>query len=129
VDLTVTRNILGVRFWLASGANSGRYLGYLGTMGADFMDYIIADSFLFRPEYKKYYSEKVAYLPSYQANDRQCAVAETRHERSVGCRKKALCSVLQSDVQNFTDVFDVWMRLLKAVKKSIFWCMLPTPMR
>src|ERR1039457_5701974 len=46
------------------------YLGYPGTMGANYIDYIIADQTVISDEYKKFYSEKIAVLPnSYQAND------------------------------------------------------------
>jgi len=98
------------------------YLGYLGTMGADFMDYIIADSFLIPPEYKNYYSEKVAYLPSYQANDRRFAVAETPTRTACGLPEEGVvfCCFNQT-YKILPDVFDVWMRLLKAVPDSVFW--------
>ena len=39
------------------------YLGYPGTMAADFIDYIIADQTLIPVEYQEHYSEKVVYLP------------------------------------------------------------------
>jgi len=104
------------------------YLGYLGTMGADFMDYIIADSFLIPPEYKKYYSEKVAYLPSYQANDRRCAVAETPTRKGCGLPEEGVvfCCFNQT-YKILPDVFDVWMRLLKAVQNSVFWVYASNP--
>lgn len=104
------------------------YLGYLGTMGADFMDYIIADSFLIPPEYKTYYSEKVAYLPSYQANDRQCAIAETPTRKSCGLPDEGVvfCCFNQT-YKILPDVFDIWMRLLKAVQGSVFWVYASNP--
>ena len=98
------------------------YLGYLGTSGADFMDYIIADEFLIPAEHKINYTEKVAYLPSYQANDRQCAVAETPTRKSCGLPEDGVvfCCFNQT-YKVLPDVFDVWMRLLKAVPGSVFW--------
>lgn len=98
------------------------YLGYLGTMGAELMDYIIADPFLIPPEYQKHYSEKVAYLPSYQANDCRCAVAETPSRKRCGLPEEAVvfCCFNQT-YKILPDVFEVWMRLLKAVPGSIFW--------
>jgi len=48
------------------------YLGFPGTMGASYIDYIIADQYVIPPNHKEYYSEKVVYLPNcYQANDRK----------------------------------------------------------
>ena len=44
------------------------YLGYPGTMGADFMDYIVADRHIIPPENQKYFNEKVLYLPNTYAD-------------------------------------------------------------
>ncbi len=98
------------------------YLGYLGTMGADFMDYIIADPFLIPPGYEKDYSERIAYLPSYQANDQHCAIAETPTRKECGLPEEGFvfCCFNQT-YKILPDVFDVWMRLLKAVPNSVFW--------
>ena len=45
------------------------YIGYLGTMGADYYDYLIADPMMIPKENQKYYSEKIVYLPNFQVND------------------------------------------------------------
>ena len=45
------------------------YIGYLGTMGSDYHDYLIADKIIIPEQNKKYYSENIIYLPSYQVND------------------------------------------------------------
>ena len=45
------------------------YIGYLGTMGADYYDYLIADPVMIPKESQKYYAEKIVYLPSFQVND------------------------------------------------------------
>ena len=62
------------------------YLGYLGTMGAPYIDYIIADRIFIPADRHEFYSEKVVYLPnSFQANDRERRVADkifTRAEAS-----------------------------------------------
>ena len=45
------------------------YLGFSATMGADYVDYIIADKYIIPPEYKAFYTESVAYLPdTYQSS-------------------------------------------------------------
>ena len=51
------------------------YLGYLGTMGAPYFDYLIADKTLILEDAQTHYSEKIAYLPSYQINDSQRPIA------------------------------------------------------
>jgi len=45
------------------------YIGYLGTMGANYYDYLIADQVIIPEESQKHYSEKIVYLPCFQAND------------------------------------------------------------
>ena len=45
------------------------YIGYLGTMGVNYYDYLVADHTLIPEENQHHYSEKIAYLPSYQVND------------------------------------------------------------
>ena len=45
------------------------YIGYLGTMVANYYDYLIADRTLIPEEKQHHYSEKVVYLPCYQVND------------------------------------------------------------
>jgi len=58
------------------------YLGYPGTMGASYIDYIIADSTLIPEKSRMFYSEKVIYLPhSYQANDRKRQIADKQFSR------------------------------------------------
>src|SRR5262249_58762413 len=53
------------------------YLGYPGTLGADYIDYIIADPTIIPREHFNYYNEKVVSLPeSYQVNDRERRIAE-----------------------------------------------------
>ena len=52
------------------------WLGYPGTLGAPYVDYLIADPTLIPPEHGAYYDEKIAYLPhSYQPNDSTKAIA------------------------------------------------------
>src|SRR5262249_30297640 len=54
------------------------YLGFPGTMGADFVDYIIADKTVIPESQARFYAEKVVYLPdSYQCNDSKRCIADT----------------------------------------------------
>jgi len=54
------------------------YLGYLGTMGAPYMDYLVADAAIIPRDEHQHYSERIIYLPSYQVNDSRRRIAE-RH--------------------------------------------------
>jgi predicted O-linked N-acetylglucosamine transferase (SPINDLY family) len=100
------------------------YLGYPGTMGAAYMDYIIADETVIPPDELGEYDEKVVYLPnSYQVNDRKRAIADRAFARAdmglpadafVFCCFNVTHKILPS-------MFEVWMRLLAAVEGSVLW--------
>jgi predicted O-linked N-acetylglucosamine transferase (SPINDLY family) len=100
------------------------YLGYPGTMGASYIDYIIADRVVIPETARGDYSEAVAYLPdTYQANDSKRRVSEktfTRREAGLPEQSFVFCS-LSSSYKFAPGMFDVWMRLLHAVDGSVLW--------
>ncbi len=99
------------------------YLGYLGTMGADFMDYLIADPVIVPPEAREHYSEKIAYLPSYQVNDTKRAIADktfTRAELGLPETGFVFCC-FNASYKITPDVFGGWMRALAAVPDSVLF--------
>jgi protein O-GlcNAc transferase len=100
------------------------YLGFPGTMGADYMDYIIADAVVIPPEQRAFYTEKVVYLPdAYQANDTKRRLAErapTRGEFGLPDRAFVFCC-FNNTYKITPDVFDIWMRLLGRVEGSVLW--------
>lgn len=100
------------------------YLGYPGTMSASYIDYIIADKILIPEENKKFYSEKIVYLPnSYQANDDKRKISDkifTRKE--VGLPEKGFVYCCFNNNYKITpQIFDSWMEILKAVEDSVLW--------
>jgi predicted O-linked N-acetylglucosamine transferase (SPINDLY family) len=100
------------------------YLGYPGTLGADFMDYLIADQTLVPESSRRHYAEKIAYLPgSYQVNDRRRAIAErvfTRTELGLPERAFVFCC-FNNPFKILPETFSVWMRLLARVPGSVLW--------
>jgi predicted O-linked N-acetylglucosamine transferase (SPINDLY family) len=100
------------------------YLGYPGTSGTNYLDYIIADKILIPKESQKYYSEKIAYLPdTYQANDSTKKISDkifTREELGLPKDGFVFCC-FNNDYKITPQVFDVWMRLLKKVENSVLW--------
>src|SRR5262249_54331267 len=59
------------------------YLGYPGTMGAKFVDYIMADPVIIPKAHEAYYAEKVVRLPDcYQSNDSKRMIAERTPTRA-----------------------------------------------
>jgi protein O-GlcNAc transferase len=100
------------------------YLGYPGTMAADFIDYIIADHVVIPPEQARYYSEKIVRLPHcYQCNDRKRAIADaTPSRQEAGLPENGFVFCCFNNNYKITPpVFDVWMRLLRAVPDSVLW--------
>jgi protein O-GlcNAc transferase len=100
------------------------YLGYAGTMGADFYDYIVADATIIPREHFEYYSEKVVWLPDcFMANDDKRAIAErtpSRNELNLPENAFVFYSFNQPYKIDPT-IFDVWMRLLAAIDGSVLW--------
>ena len=100
------------------------YLGYPGTMGADYMDYIIADKTLIPPQSQQSYSEKVVYLAnSYQVNDRKRLISGrqfTRQELGLPENGFVFCC-FNNNFKILPATFEGWMRILKAVEGSVLW--------
>jgi protein O-GlcNAc transferase len=99
------------------------YLGYPGTMGADYIDYVIADRVVLPENQRALFSEQAVYLPdSYQVNDatRRIAVSPSRAEMLLPERAFVFCC-FNSCFKITPDVFDVWMRLLRTVEDSVLW--------
>ncbi|MDA9164980.1 tetratricopeptide repeat protein [Alphaproteobacteria bacterium] len=100
------------------------YLGYPGTMGVDFIDYIIADKIIIPEEYKNYYSEEIIYMPhSYQPNDnsRQISKKEiTKSDMELPEDSFVFCS-FNNSYKITPREFDIWMRIIMKVKGSVLW--------
>lgn len=100
------------------------YLGFPGTLGAGFMDYIIADQHVLPAEHRRFYSEKVAWLPHcYQANDDRRHIAAngpTREDCGLPSNGVVFCC-FNNAYKITPEVFDSWMRILVAVGGSVLW--------
>jgi predicted O-linked N-acetylglucosamine transferase (SPINDLY family) len=106
------------------------YLGYPGTLGADYIDYLIADKTLVPHESQKQYSEKIVYLPnSYQVNDRQRVIASKHFtKQELGLRQEDFVFCCFNNNYKITPgVFDSWARILKAVNASVLWLLEDNP--
>ena len=96
------------------------YIGYLGTMGTDYYDYLIADPIMIPKENQKYYTEKIVYLPSFQVNDSTELPPEiTLTRQEVGLPEKGGVFCCFNNTYKFTpQTFDSWARILKKVDHS-----------
>jgi predicted O-linked N-acetylglucosamine transferase (SPINDLY family) len=106
------------------------YLGYPGTMGADYIDYLIADPTLIPEASRQYYSEKIVYLPdSYQVNDSQRLISAKPCARAdEGLPDGAFVYCCFNNAYKISPaVFDVWMRVLGRVEGSVLWLLEENP--
>jgi predicted O-linked N-acetylglucosamine transferase (SPINDLY family) len=98
------------------------YLGYLGTMGANYIDYIVADRTVVTAESECHFSEKIIYLPDcFQVNDRKRRIAEeilTREKLGLPSSGFVFCC-LNTNYKILPATFAAWMRILKRVPGSV----------
>jgi predicted O-linked N-acetylglucosamine transferase (SPINDLY family) len=100
------------------------YIGFPGTLGTKFYDYILADATVLPFDRQPFYTERIVHLPnSYLVNDTKHSVSTktpTRQESGLPERGFVFCCFNNS--YKFTPpVFDVWMRLLAQVEGSVLW--------
>lgn len=101
------------------------WLGYPGTLGGSFVDYILADSTVIPPGEEVYYDEKVIRLPgAYQPNDRQRSIAPAMSRAEAGLPPEGLVFCSPNQFYKISpDCFQMWMTLLKEVPDSVLWLM------
>lgn len=100
------------------------YLGFPGTLGAPYIDYIVADRTVVPEDEERFYDEKLVVLPgSYQVNDdkgRAIAPAPSRAEAGLPETGFVFCNFNQS-YKLTPDTFASWMRILRQVDGSVLW--------
>ena len=100
------------------------YIGYPGTVGANYIDYIVADNTLIPESAQSFYSEKVVYLPhSYQVNDRKREISDktfTREALGLPASGFIFCC-FNNNYKITPTTFDGWMRILHQVPNSVLW--------
>lgn len=104
------------------------YLGYPGTMGAGFMDYLITDPVTVPAAAERFFSERIVRLPHcYQPNDSRREVAERTPSRAeCGLPETGFVFCCFNNPNKITrETFESWMRLLKAVPGSVLWLLDP----
>ncbi|MNR98258.1 TPR repeat-containing protein YrrB [compost metagenome] len=100
------------------------YLGFPGTLGAEYMDYIIADQTLIPADKQVFYSEKVVYLPdTYMVNDSKRKLANTPLTKSAFNLPETgfIFCCFNNSYKITPDTFDGWMRILAKVEGSVLW--------
>ena len=101
------------------------YLGYPGTMGAGYFDYIIGDPILIPVSHQNSYVEKVIYLPhSYLPHDNESRIISDKsfERREFGLPDNGFIFCCFNNAFKYNpQVFHIWMNLLKAVDRSVLW--------
>ena len=99
------------------------WLGFPGSMGSPYHQYVIADDWIIPPESEVYYSEKVVRLPCYQPNDRKRALSAERQTRAdVGLPDDAFVFCCFNGAQKITKfTFDRWIEILRRTPNSVLW--------
>jgi predicted O-linked N-acetylglucosamine transferase (SPINDLY family) len=100
------------------------WLGYPGTIGADFIDYIVADKIIIPAPHQQFYAEKVVYLPdTYMVDDSKRTASTrvfTREECGLPQNAFVFCC-FNNDYKFNPQVLDGWSRILLAEKNSVLW--------
>ncbi|MBT8603898.1 tetratricopeptide repeat protein [Polynucleobacter paneuropaeus] len=100
------------------------YLGYIGTMGVNFIDYIIADEILVPKHHQKYFSEKIIYMPDcFQVSDRKRVIGQGKLSRAdYGLPETGFVFCCFNNNYKMTpEVFDSWMRIISSVEGGVLW--------
>ncbi|XDZ66906.1 hypothetical protein AB8880_05865 [Alphaproteobacteria bacterium LSUCC0684] len=100
------------------------FLGYPSTMGADFIDYIIADKIIIPDTYRKFYSEKIIYMPHcFQPNDnlREFSTDKTDKAGNSLPEKGFVFCCFNNTNKISSSEFDIWMKILLKVDGSVLW--------
>ena len=100
------------------------FLGYPGSMGAEYIDYLIADRHVAPIESQEYYSEKIVYMPnSYQVNDSGRVISNrefTREELGLPADGFVYCC-FNNNFKILPSMFDSWVKILRQVENSTLW--------
>jgi len=100
------------------------YLGYPGTTGADFIDYVIADEIVVPRESRKFYTEKIIYMPgSYQVNNDERVISNRAYKKSdFNLPENSFVYCCFNQPYKITpNEFPIWMNILGSVPNSVLW--------
>jgi predicted O-linked N-acetylglucosamine transferase (SPINDLY family) len=116
----------GARPWVLAHRAApvqAKYMGYPGTSGSDFIDYMVADSLVIPPGQEKFFSEKIIALPdTLWVTDTTVAVPSAPSRADAGLPEDGFVFCCFNHNWKITSpLFDIWIRLLKQVDGSVLW--------
>jgi predicted O-linked N-acetylglucosamine transferase (SPINDLY family) len=105
------------------------WLGYPGSIGADFLDYLIADRNVAPDSHLAFYAEKVLRLPnSYQVNNGEQVTAGGMTRAQCGLPEDAIVLCCFNQIAKLEPViFGLWMKLLAEFPRTVLWLLAGTP--
>jgi protein O-GlcNAc transferase len=105
------------------------YLGFPGSMGADFIDYILVDPFLAPAAHQPFFSERLVHLPHcYQVNDTARTIAPRPARAACGLPERGFVFCCFNQTYKITPaMFGIWMHLLWSVPESVLWLFASEP--
>jgi hypothetical protein len=102
------------------------WLGYAGTTGASFIDYMIADRVVAPFEHQPFFSERLVHLPDTFFPAERPALGTAPSRAEAGLPENAVVFCAFSNHWKITrTVFDIWMRLLAQIPGSVLWLKRP----
>jgi predicted O-linked N-acetylglucosamine transferase (SPINDLY family) len=117
-------------FALRAASVQVSFLGYPGTLGASYIDYLIADRIVIPEQTQLHYKEKIIRLPnSYLPNDKSRRISDREGSREeYGLPPSAFVYCCFNNSYKITpDVFESWMRILQRVDTSVLWLLGDNP--
>jgi protein O-GlcNAc transferase len=106
------------------------FIGYPGTMGASYIDYLIADRMVIPEQIQAHYSEKIIRLPnSYQPNDQSRIISgqECRREEYRLPSSAFVYCCFNNSYKITPKIFESWMRILRSVETGVLWLLEDNP--
>jgi protein O-GlcNAc transferase len=99
------------------------YLGYAGTMGAAYIDYLIADEVVIPEVERAWYAEQVVRMPHcYLPNDGRREIGPIPSRQAAGLPEEGLVLCAFTNAYKINpSMFAVWTRLLQALPDSVLW--------
>lgn len=103
------------------------HIGFPGTMASNHIDYMIFDRAIIDNNYRKFYTEKIAFVPCACTYDRERKISQLAFSREqFGLPKDSFVFTCQNGPQKISpEVFDVWMSILREVPNSVLWLLKP----
>jgi len=99
------------------------HLGYLGTLGSEYIDYLIASTTLVPDNKKEFYTEKIAYVPNYMCIENKEEISSKTFKRAdfgLPDQGVVFCS-FNNNYKITPDVFCSWMKIIKKAEGSVLW--------